>query len=336
MNHKIRHFQYQKHGAADVLSCIDANIELPAVDDVQIHHTAIGVNYLDIYQRSGADLSISLPSGIGVEGVGIIKAVGANQSRFSPGDRVAYVGGPPGAYSTSRNIPASRVVKLPDWIGDQVAAALIFKGLTAEYLTHRCVDVQAGQSVLFHAAAGGVGSIACQWLHSKGATVIGTVGSEEKVDIAYENGCDHVLLSNDADLVKKVRDLTGGVDVVYDSIGQATFIASLDSLRPRGVLVSFGAASGAPPEIDVSELSKRGSLYLTRPSIAHYTSDAEEYQQAANHLFQAISDGVIKPANITSLPFFAAAKAHLLLEGRKTTGSVILIPEEDNARLAVV
>lgn len=326
MNKTTHAFQYQEYGGPEVLVYEETNLPQPVNDRVQIRQTSIGVNYLDIYQRSGADRSIPLPSGIGVEGVGIIEAVGTAKTGFSIGDRVAYVGGPPGGYALCRNIPAFRLVKLPEWIDDQTAAALIFKGLTAEYLIHRCVSIQPSQTVLFHAAAGGVGSIACQWLHSMGVRVIGTVGSEEKMGRATQNGCDHVFLSGDPDLAEKVRALCGGVDVVYDSIGASTFVASLDCLRPRGTMVSFGASSGTPPEIGVGELAHRGSLYLTRPSIAHFTADPVEYQQAADRLFKAISTGAIKTPLITTLDLSEAPHAHALLEGRKTTGSLVLIP----------
>ncbi|MBI1494381.1 quinone oxidoreductase [Rhodobacteraceae bacterium MYP1-1] len=267
-----------------------------------------------------------MPAGIGVEGAGVIEALGPEATGFSVGDRVAYIGGPAGAYSELRNIPIARLVKLPDWITDEIAAATIFKGLTAEYLIHRCVPVQADQWVLFHAAAGGVGSLACQWLRATGARVIGTVGSEEKIEIARANGCEHVFLSHDPDLAQKVRDLSGGVHVVYDSIGADTFIASLDSLRPRGSMVSIGAASGPPPEVNVGELVRRGSLHLTRPSIAHYTADPLEYQEASNRLFDALKEGSVQPAKITEFTLSDAANAQRLIEARKTTGSVVLRP----------
>ena len=320
-------FQYQKLGGPEVLSWDEVPLNGPASDEVQLRHTAIGVNFLDIYQRKGADRSLTLPAQIGVEGVGRIEAFGTSQTRFAIGDRVAYVGGPPGSYALQRNIQADRVIKLPDWIEDEVAAALTFKGLTAEYLINRCAPVKKGQTVLFHAAAGGVGSIACQWLHAKGITTIGVVGSQEKLDQARQNGCDHVLLSNDPEFVTKVRDLTGGVDVVYDSIGQSTFLNSLDCLRPRGTMVSFGATSGLPPEISVSDLVSRGSLFLTRPSIAHYTSDTQEYQNAADTLFQAVSEGVIRLSQNTILTLQKARQAHELLENRMTTGSLVLVPK---------
>jgi len=320
-------FQYSKLGDPDVLSWDEIPLDDPASEDVQLKHTAIGVNYLDIYQRSGADRSVVLPARIGVEAVGRIEAVGDAQNRFKTGDRVAYVGGPPGGYALRRNIVASRVIKLPDWIEDDVAAALMFKGLTVEYLINRCAPVRPGQTVLFHAAAGGVGSIACQWLRAKGVTTIGTVGSEEKLEQARLNGCDHVLLSHDPEFVSKVRDLTAGVDVVFDSVGQSTFSNSLDCLRPRGTMVSFGATSGAPPEISVADLVGRGSLFLTRPSIAHYTSDPQEYQEAADTLFRAVSEGMIRSPQITRLPIQDAPHAHALMESRQTTGSLVLVPE---------
>ncbi len=321
--------RYHRHGAPDVLQWDTVPLEAPKPNEVQLRHTAIGVNFLDIYQRSGADRTTALPAAIGVEAVGVVEIASPSQGMFSPGDRVAYVGGAPGAYGLRRNYPANRLIKLPDWIDDAEAAALMFKGLTAEYLIHRCYAVKPGQKVLFHAAAGGVGSIACQWLRAKGATVIGTVGSEQKMEQARLNGCDHVLLSHDAEFVAKLRDLTGGVDVVYDSIGQATFENALDCLRPRGTMVSFGAASGPPPAIALSELTRRGSLFLTRPSIAHYISDDTEYQNAAARLLAAISDKTISPAGTTKIPLREACHAHALVAGRRTTGSVILVPEDD-------
>ena len=325
MTYKTHAIQYSDHGGPDVLTFREMDLAQPGAGEALIRHTAIGVNYLDIYQRSGADRSIVLPAGIGVEGVGIVEAIGAEAEGFSVGDRVGYTGGPPGAYATRRIIPWSRLVRLPDAMDDETVAATLFKGLTAEYLIHRCVTVQSGWTVLFHAAAGGVGSIACQWLRAQGATVIGTVGSEEKVDRARENGCDHVFLSDDPDLAQKVQELSGGAHVVYDSIGATTFMSSLDCLRPRGTLVSIGAASGPPPEIGVAELARRGSLYLTRPSIAHYTSDPIEYRHAANRFFDAMAAGDIAPSQITRLKLSEAAKAHERLEGRKTTGSVVLL-----------
>ena len=320
-------FRYRTYGNPDVLTWEQVPLKDPNLDEVRLRHTAIGVNFLDIYQRKGVDRSNPLPTGIGVEAVGVIEVGDRSRGLFSPGDRVAYVGGPPGAYTLNRNYSANRLIKLPEWIEDEVAAAMMFKGLTAEYLINRCVPVKEGQTVLFHAAAGGVGSIACQWLKSKGAKVIGSIGSEEKEEQARQNGCDHVLLSHDPEFVSKVRELSGGVDVVYDSIGKATFNNSLDSLRDRGIMVSFGASSGPAPDMNVSDLLSRGSLFVTRPSIAHYISDDQEYQNAADRLFRAIADGNVKSANPTSLPLHEAERAHALMESRATTGSLILIPE---------
>lgn len=322
-----RMVRYHRHGDPGVLILEEVPLDAPKSDEVQVRHTAIGVNFLDIIQRSGADRSLSMPASIGVEGAGVVEV--ADQSgMFNQGDRVAYVGGPPGAYALRRNYPAHRLIKLPEWIEDEVAAAMLFKGLTAEYLINRCVPIKEGQTVLFHAAAGGVGSIACQWLKARGARVIGTVGSEEKFEQAHRNGCDHVLLSHDQEFVSKVRDFSGGVDVVYDSIGKTTFNNSLDCLRQRGTMVSFGASSGPPPEISVSDLVTRGSLFLTRPSIAHYVSEDAEYQNAAHSFFGAISEKVVAPSQITRVLLQDAHVAHTRLESRTTMGSVVLIPEE--------
>ncbi|MEP1535549.1 MAG: quinone oxidoreductase [Paracoccaceae bacterium] len=328
MTDTTRAFQYQEHGGPEVLQFLETALGSLAPSDIQLRHTAIGVNFLDIYHRCGKDPSLKLPSGIGVEGVGIVEAIGAEITTFAVGDRVAYVGGPPGAYAIKRNIPAARAVKVPDGIDDHTIAALIFKGMTAEYLIHRCFAVQSGEVAVVHAAAGGVGSIASQWLRALGAIVIGVVGSEAKMEKAIENGCHHVLLSDDPELASKVRALSGGAHVVYDSVGALTFEASLNSLRPRGTLVSFGASSGPPPKIDVGDLTQRGSLYLTRPSIAHYASDRLEYQQGVERLFKAIADGVIKTSKPTVMKLADAVRAHEQLEGRQTMGSIILVPDE--------
>lgn len=327
MSQTTRAFKYHKHGDPEVLQFEPTELAPPGPDDIQLRHTAIGVNFLDIYQRRGIDPLLELPSGIGVEGVGIVETVGTRSSAFAAGDRVAYVGGPPGAYALKRNVPVARVVKLPDKIDDHTAAALIFKGMTAEYLIHRCFAVRSGQVTVIHAAAGGVGSIACQWLHALGAILIGVVGSESKIEQALGNGCNHVLLSKDPELASKIHRLSGGAHVVYDSVGALTFEASLDSLRPRGTLVSFGASSGPPPKIDVGDLTRRGSLYLTRPSIAHYTVDPSEYQGSAERLFKAVADGLIRKPKTSVMKLTDAVRAQELLEGRATTGSIILVPD---------
>ena len=321
--------RFATHGAADVLSFDSVPLAPPAPGEVQIVHDAIGVNYIDVYHRSGVYAPpLPLPAGLGMEGVGRITALGDGVTGFELDQRVAYVGGPPGAYATHRNLPAGRAIALPDALDSQQVAALIFKGLTVEYLIHRCVPVQKGDTVLFHAAAGGVGLIACQWLHHIGATVIGTVSTQHKADLATANGCDHTILYTQEDFAERVADITGGkgARVVYDSVGADTFTKSLDCLQPRGTMVSFGAASGPVPPLDVALLGAKGSIYLTRPSIAHYTADRAEYEAAAANLFGAIGAGVVKPASVTTYPLAEAAQAHADLEGRRTTGSVVLIP----------
>ncbi len=319
-------FQYSEHGTLDVLKMNEIPLALPKTGELQIEQTAIGVNYIDIYQRCGTYPAAEFPAPIGVEGVGIVTAIGDHVDGFAPGKRVAYIGGPAGAYAQARNIPASRAVPLPDTIDDATAAALMFKAVTADYLIHDCYPVQPGQSALVHAGAGGVGSLLVQWLSAKGVNVIATVGREAKIDTATDNGATHVLLSNTPDFARQVRDLTGGVDVVYDSIGKDTFGASLDSLKPRGMMVNFGSASGPVPPISIEDLGKRGSLFLTRPSIAVYTADPAALRRSATRVFAAYADKHIRPAAITELPFQDAARAHDMLESRQTTGALILRP----------
>lgn len=322
-------YSFSEYGTEDVLSLHPISLPDPAPTELQIRHHAIGVNYIDIYHRSGVFAArLPLPGGLGVEGVGEITALGAQVSGFALGDRVAYVGGPPGAYATHRNLPAARALVLPKTIASETAAAMIFKGLTAEYLIHRCVAVQPGDSVLFHAAAGGVGTVACQWLKALGATVIGTVSTEAKADHARQNGCDHVILYTQEDFQQRVAQITQGkgVRVVYDSVGAATFAKSLDCLQPRGTLVSFGESSGPIAPLDVASLGAKGSLCVTRPSIAHYTADRHEYEAAAARLFAALADGTIRPAPVTSYPLAEAARAQADLQARRSQGSIILIP----------
>ena len=311
----------------DVLEWSEEFLAAPAADQVQIRHEAIGVNYIDIYHRTGF-VALPLPSGIGVEGAGVIEAVGPGVTGFAAGDRVAYVGGPPGAYATSRNIPAARVVKLPKGVSSDIAAALIFKGLTVEYLMRRLYAVKAGETVLWHAIAGGVGTIACQWLKHIGATVIGTVSSEDKVAVARANGCDHVIVSKGTEFVQQVKNITGGklLPVVYDSIGKDTFMGSLDCLAPRGMMVSFGYTSGQPPLVDTGWLTARGSLFVTRPSIAHYTAKREELDAAAAAFFDLLASGKLKQTPPKKYALRDALKAHQDMQARATIGSVILTP----------
>ncbi len=321
--------RFSEFGTPSVLHLEDLALAPPASGEIQVKHIAIGMNYIDIYHRKGVFApKLNLPSGLGVEGVGTVTAFGENVSGFKIGDRVAYVGGPPGAYAIYRNLPASRALLVPERLASDDLAALIFKGLTVEYLINRCVKVREGDTILLHAAAGGVGSIASQWLRSIGATVIGTVSSAEKAAVATANGCDNVIIYTRENFSERVLEITAGrgVDVVYDSVGADTFSISLDCLRPRGTLVSFGETSGPVAPFQVASLGAKGSLFVTRPSIAHYTADRAEYELAAKNLFSALERGLIKAPNITKYQLEDIQKAHSDIENRLTKGSVILIP----------
>lgn len=329
MIHTIPTIRFSEYGGPDVLSLANVDLPAPGPGQIQIRHAAIGVNYIDIYHRKGVfGPKLPLPSGLGVEGVGEITTVGPEVSGFAVGDRVAYVGGPPGGYATHRNLPAARALHVPGGLDSETVAASVFKGLTAEYLAHRCVSLRPGDTVLLHAAAGGVGSFASQWLKALGVTVIGTVGTEEKARIARARGCDHVILYSRDDFRDEVMRITGGkgVRVVYDSVGAETFTRSLDCLQPRGTLVSFGESSGPVEPLTVGMLGAKGSLYVTRPSIAHYTADRAEYEGAAERLFSAMRDGTVVAGKPGVYPLAQAAQAHADLESRKTTGAVVLLP----------
>lgn len=306
----------------------DVSIAEPAPGEVHIRHHAVGLNYIDIYQRSGLYPLPSMPGIVGMEGAGEVLAVGAGVADLVPGDRVAYAGNPPGAYATERLIPAHRLVKVPPQISDRQAAAMMLQGMTAQYLLRRTYPVQPGDTVLLHAAAGGVGLIACQWAKALGATVIGTVGSQEKADLAKANGCDHAILYNEKDFVERVKELTDGqgAHVVYDAVGKDTFMKSLDSLRPMGMLVYYGQSSGPAPAIDPGLLGKKGSLFLTRPSLMTYTAKREDLVTSATELFDTVITGKIKIEINQTYPLQEAAQAHRDLEARKTTGSTVLIP----------
>ncbi|WP_192257937.1 quinone oxidoreductase family protein [Mesorhizobium silamurunense] len=329
MSKQTEAFRFSEFGSAQVLKWQTQTLPDPGPGEIQIRHLVIGVNFIDIYHRRGVFAAqLPLPSGLGVEGVGIVTALGEGVSNFEVDDRVAYVGGPPSAYSTHRNLPAARALLVPDALDSETVAALVFKGLTVEYLIHRCVPVTDKDTVLFHAAAGGVGSIASQWLRHIGATLIGTVSSDEKARIAQDNGCDHAIIYTKEDFKARVADITGGkgVRVVYDSVGADTFAKSLDCLRPRGTLVSFGESSGPIEPMSVASLGGKGSLFVTRPSIAHYTADRGEYEAAARNLFGAIEARIIKAPNVSKYKLSDAIKAHEEMEARRTHGSVILIP----------
>ena len=313
-------------GGPEVLSYQDNHVGQPGPGEVLLRNTAIGVNYIDTYYRSGL-YPAELPLIPGDQASGVIEAVGIGDNEFKPGDRVAYASKPLGAYVDERVIDADVLVPLPDGISDEIAGATLTRGLTAEYLTHRLYELQAGETVLVHAAAGGAGRILCQWANKIGARVIGTVGSEEKVEIARENGCTEVLLHQD-DFVPQVKDLTAGkgVDVAYDSIGKATFMKSLDCIRSRGMMVSFGNASGKPDSLDVLELAKRGCLFLTRPTLYGYTRNRDDLLLSAERYFAAITSGLLSVETGVPFPLEDAAQAHMHLEDRSLVGSPILIP----------
>lgn len=320
--------RFNEHGGPEVLRFEDVEPGKPAAAEVQIRHSAIGVNFIDVYDRTGLYPS-ELPSGLGREAAGVITALGKKVRGFRVGERVAYVYTKPGAYSELRNVPAERVVKVPKGISDQQAAALMLKGLTAHYLLRRTYRVAKGDTVLVHAAAGGVGLILCQWAKTLGAKVIGVVGSEAKAELARKYGCKSVLILGQDELVPAVKKLTKnvGVNVVYDSVGKDTFIESLDSLRPLGMMVTYGNASGPPPAFSPLELSKRGSLFLTRPNLFSYISTREALDAAAKELFAAVKNKAFKLLIGQTYPLADAAEAHRDLEGRRTTGASVLIPD---------
>jgi len=315
-----------EYGGAEVLSYQEYHVGDPVPGEVLVRNTAIGVNYIDTYYRSGL-YPAELPLIPGDQAAAVVEAIGAGVNEFKPGDRVAYASKPLGAYSETRLIDASLLVPLPEDISDEVAGATLTRGLTAEYLTHRLYELKAGETVLVHAAAGGAGRILCQWADKLGARVIGTVGSEDKMDIARENGCSEVLL-HQHDFVPQVKELTGGqgVDIAYDSIGKATFMKSLDCIRPRGMMVSFGNASGKPDSLDVLELAKRGSLFLTRPTLYGYTNIRSDLLLSARRYFSAITTGMLTVETGAPFALADAAEAHRHLEDRSIVGSPILIP----------
>jgi NADPH2:quinone reductase len=313
-------------GGPEAMQLEDVELKAPGPDEVQLRHTAIGVNFIDTYHRSGL-YKLPLPTGIGSEAAGVVEAVGENVTRIKKGDRVAYVN-VPGSYSEAANISEWRAVKIPDGVSDETAAASMLKGMTAQYLLKRTYPVKAGETILVHAAAGGVGLILCQWAKHLGVTVIGTVGADSKRDLALANGCAYVFNSRTDDIPATVKEITGGVGVpvVYDSIGKDTFMSSLDCLRIRGLMVTFGNASGAVPPFEPHLLSPKGSLYLTRPTLLHYTRNREEMQETADDLFAVIASGAVKIAVHQRFPLSQARDAHEALHSRKTTGATVLIP----------
>jgi NADPH2:quinone reductase len=322
MSHAIR---FHETGGPEVLVWEEVEVGQPGPGEARVRHTAIGLNYVDTYIRSGLYPS-SLPSGIGTEAAGVVEAVGPGVTDLKVGDRVAYSGGPQGAYSDARIMPADRLVVLPDGISDQQAAAMMLKGMTAQYLIRQTYRVKEGDTILFHAAAGGVGLIACQWAKSLGATVIGTVGSDAKAALAKAHGCDHTILYTRENVVERVGEITNGdmVPVVYDSVGKDTFSASLDCLAPRGLMVLFGQSSGAVEPIDLNILAQKGSLYLTRPTLRTYADKRTDLLAMAQDLFDVVLAGAVKIEVNQTYPLRDAIKAHQDLQARKTTGSTVL------------
>ena len=315
-------------GGPEVMRWEDIDPGRPEPGEALVRHDAVGLNFIDVYHRTGLYPLPSLPAIPGMEGAGIVEELGEGVTEVAAGDRVAYAGVPPGAYAQVRRIPAHRLVKLPDGISFDQGAAMMLQGMTARYLLRGCFDVKRGDTILIHAAAGGVGSIVCQWAKHLGATVIGTVGSEQKAKIAKANGCDHPILYNTEDFSARTREITdgAGVDVVYDSVGQATFTQSLDSLRPMGMMVSFGQSSGPVPPVDLGMLAARGSLFVTRPSLMAYTANRQDLVDHAEDLFEVVQNGAVRIEVNQTYPLAEAARAHQDLEARKTTGSTILIP----------
>ena len=315
------------HGGPDVLKWEEINVPPPGKGEVRLRATAVGLNYIDTYHRNGM-YKIALPSVIGREGAGIVESVGEGVDHLTSGDRVAYASSPIGAYAEIRLMPADRLVKIPAEISDRQAASMMLKGLTAQYLLRRTYRVQPGDTVLNHAAAGGVGMILGQWAKHLGATVIGTVGSDEKAEMAKANGCDHVIHYRREDFVARVQEITNGrkCQVVYDGVGNDTFLKSLDCLAPLGMMVSFGAASGPVPPFAIGELAAKGSLYLTRPTLDTYTAKRTDLTAMAAELFDVVARGVVKIEINQTYALRNAADAHRDLEGRKTTGSTVLLP----------
>lgn len=317
-----------EHGGPEMLRWEDVDVGEPAPGQVRLRQSAVGLNYIDVYHRTGLYPLPSLPWTLGMEGAGTVEVVGEGVTEFKTGDRVAYASPPVGAYAEVRLIAADRVVALPDTIDDQTAAAMMLQGMTAQYLLRRTYRVLPGDAILLHAAAGGVGLIASQWARHLGATVIGTVGSDEKAELARAHGCHHTIVYTRENFTDRVREITNGqgVAVVYDSVGKDTFMRSLDCLRPMGMMVSFGNASGAVPPFEPGILSAKGSLFLTRPTLMTYTAQRDDLVTTANELFEVVASGAVKIEVRQSYPLADTAQAHRDLEARKTTGSTVLLP----------
>ncbi|ALG68873.1 quinone oxidoreductase family protein [Beggiatoa leptomitoformis] len=323
----VNAIQIHQTGGIDVLRWEKIEIGEPAAHQIRIRHTAIGLNYIDVYFRMGLYKPAAYPFIPGMEAAGVVEAVGAAVTDLHVGDRVAY-GATLGAYTEARVIDAERVVKIPDGISDQTAAAMMLKGMTAQYLLRQTYPVKAGDTILFHAIAGGVGLIACQWAKKLGVTVIGTVGSAEKAELAKAYGCDYPIIYTKENFVTRVKELTNGkgVPVVYDSVGQDTFMQSLDCLQPMGTIVSFGQSSGSVPPLDIGILSAKGSLFLTRPTLMSYTASRQQLLTCTDDLFAVVQSGDVKIDVNQIFSLKDAGKAHAALETRQTTGSTVLLP----------
>jgi NADPH:quinone reductase len=323
-SHAIR---IHETGGPDKFKWEEVEVGDPGKGEILLRQTAVGLTFIDVYHRTGL-YKVPLPSGIGSEGAGVIEKIGPGVTDLKVGDRVAYASGPLGSYAEARLYPAERAIKLPDGIPDRQAGAMMLQGMTVEYLIRRTYPVKAGQTVLLHAAAGGVGLIASQWLKHIGATVIGTAGSPEKMALAKAHGCDHVIDYHKEDVAKRVREITGGkgVPVAYDSVGKDTFQATLDSLSPRGMFVSFGNSSGPVPAFEPIILAGKGSLYITRPTLMAYVATRQELVDSAQALFDVVLKGAVKIEVNQTFPLKEAAQAHRDLEARKTTGSTVLLP----------
>ena len=318
--------RYHKQGGPEVLQLDEVTVGDPGPGQARVRHTAIGVNFVDTYQRSGL-YPMQVPAVAGNEAAGVVEAVGAGVTDLKAGDRVAYTG-LPGSYCEARVVPADRLVKLPESISDEQAASMMLKGLTVHYLIHSTYPVKKGETVLWHAAAGGVGLIACQWLKTLGVSTIGTVGSDEKAALARKHGAEHVINYSKENFVDRVKAITGSknVPVVYDSVGKTTWDGSLDCLRPRGLMVSFGNASGPVPPVNLGILSTKGSLYVTRPTLATHIASRSDLVERSNALFEVVKSGKVKIETTKRYKLADAQSAHRDLEGRKTTGSIVLVP----------
>jgi NADPH2:quinone reductase len=324
MTHAIR---FHKAGGPEVLAYEDVTLPPPGAGEARVRHTAVGVNYIDTYHRSGL-YPVQLPSGIGGEAAGVVEALGSGVSDFKVGDRVGYCTAGVGSYSTERNVPADKLIKLPDGIDEKAAASLMLKGLTVQYLFRQTRPLQSGETILFHAAAGGVGLIACQWAKALGVTMIGTAGSDEKAALARAHGCAHTIVYTRENFVDRVKEITGGkgVPVVYDAVGKDTFPGSLDCLSMRGMFVSFGNSSGPVAAFNLGMLAQKGSLYATRPTLFNYANTPQALRSMAKELFDLVLAGKIKPEVRQTFPLRDAAAAHRALESRGTTGATVLLP----------